>query len=1307
MTSKIDRRLESFRLLIFISTLGTGFGTAATSGFGAAKPAFGNTNTGSGGGIFGNTASTAGGTGFGGFGSNTTTNNSSPFGGNNASSGTGLFGSSSKPAFGAGTTTGTGLFGGGTTGGGFGQNNTSTGAFGAPQSTALGPTTNSSDCQGTGATPFAVVNEKDAPNSAQVNSFQSITFMAPYQKYSFEVSEEKVFYPNSKLINHVQELRLADYNQGRRYGNGSGQAGAFGASTGFGGFGTQNTQNNTSGFGGSGTGGLFGAQPTTSASPFGASTQTTGAFGGTTGGSMFGPQKTTNLFGTVATSSQPAGGIFGTSNNQTGFGAQQSGGFGNTTNAGGLFGTNTAAKPGFSFNTSGSGTGFGATGANNNPFGGTQQGAPGFGTQQPTPAANPFAQSNQSQTQAPFGGGFGSNNTNNAGKPGGLFGNTSTTASNPFATQNNTQPATGGLFGTNNNTGAQTGSSLFAPKPAAANNGTSLFGGNTANNTGSGTGIFSGFGSTNNTQPQQNQGTNIFGGNNTQKPSLFSGSGNTGAGLFGNNNNNNNAQQPANTSLFGTLNNNQNTQQQGGSLFGNSGNSGLFANSQQQNVLQPPSSLTTSIQDRNPYGSSSIFNGLPPPPQVNPGPIATPISAGRIPKKLTPLPPHKLNPTLASSRYMTPPRQGYGFSYSTYGTPSSISSNASTPGAFGRSMMSSSMMSSSLLGSSLSRNLGKSFSTSNLRRNYDSDGDGILSPGAFSADSTRYSGQGSLKRLTIDRSLRTDLFNNQSLAALPNPDRADQSRQQGILKKRVSFDTNTIGGNVNKADGENGDSGSRDQEFSSLNPTAQEQGFLRPSSHGNSRLNTNKPNGVTTQPEMEPVRGNELAIVHEDGPPEASSASTTTQTGNKTDQMDREPGSYYMRPSRDELRKLSKDQLKKFSGYSVGREGCGHVHFDQPVDLTTVDLDHLYDNIIVIVIRQLTVYPKSSSKPPEGHGLNVPATITLGNSWPRARDKKTPLYETSGPRFDKHVERLRRFPGTEYVNYNGHTGEWVFKVPHFTTYGLDYDDDESGDESLGMSALSPAPDTPNPNMRIPRGRDTPMPTRSVLGSSLMSEDSSQVSSSVDDTFEFKRKSFPGAFDETLAFNDNHDMHNLENNGVSFLDERSAASPRHDDGDELNSYLEGGNRNGSMAIQEIGMDMAGSFPEPSPDADDIFTAEDVMKPRSILDMSLYENDPGFGTPGQIGLGVEPDWAQQLQQTISPRKQNREALRESQANQMYNDTMDQEVDNTSTAPSGGTVGILTSIDLMNSLFGQEKARRSGRDVKQSAKGKGFKV
>ena len=159
----------------FIGTGGFGTNNAP---FGQNRPAFGASTSSSGGGLFGGGTATAGNTsGFGGFGS--TTNN------NTTSSG-GLFGSTPKPAFGGGNTAG-GLFGSGNTGGGFGATNNQqqTSAFNAPISSALGM--NNAECQGTGSTPFSAYTEKEGTGNT-TNHFQSISFMAPYKNFSFEVS---------------------------------------------------------------------------------------------------------------------------------------------------------------------------------------------------------------------------------------------------------------------------------------------------------------------------------------------------------------------------------------------------------------------------------------------------------------------------------------------------------------------------------------------------------------------------------------------------------------------------------------------------------------------------------------------------------------------------------------------------------------------------------------------------------------------------------------------------------------------------------------------------------------------------------------------------------------------------------------------------------------------------------------------------------------------------------------------------------------------------------------------------------------
>ncbi|KAL8734462.1 MAG: hypothetical protein Q9181_003165 [Wetmoreana brouardii] len=1257
------------------NTSNSGFGgfgaTGSTSSpFGGTTSGFG-ANTSSGGGMFGsNTATSGTSTGFGGFGSS------------NTNTGGGLFGGGNKPAFGSQQpSTSSSLFGGGSNTFGSSNNQTTSTFSGAPISSALGNAV--PECQGTGSTPFQAYTEKEGATGNQTNHFQSITFMQPYKNYSFE------------------ELRLADYNQGRRYGNGSGQAGAFGTSTGFGGFGGQNT---SSGFGSNnnqGTG-LFGSQAT-SASPFGGQTATSG-FGSNNTGGLFGggASKPGGAFGSTSS----GGGLFGSSNQSGGFGTQNNtgAGFGNNNQGGGLFGTNNQQqKSGFSFGQSNNtGGGFGTSGntgfsANNNNsttggglFGSNTQ----FGGGQQQQPSNPFGGfgSNQ-QNQGNTGGAFGSFGNNDQQKPGGLFGtaNTSTnTGGGLFGSnnQNNQQTSTGGgLFaGANNNQSG--GSSLFGAKPA----GTGLFGSNTSSNTGNAGGGL--FGTNNNNQSQQNQPGGLFGTANNQqqqKPGGLFGTG-TGSSLFGTNNNtSNNQQQGTGSSLFGNLGSN-NQQQQPSGLFGSSSNntnsSSLFNNPQQQqqqqanNPLQAPQAYTASIFDQNPYGNRSIFDGLPPPPQQYTGPVATPIGQKNSAKKGVILPQYRINPHVAS-RFVTPQkRQGYGFTYSTYGTPSSVSSNVSTPGGLG----------SSLLQGSISRGLGKSLSTTNLRRAFDTEQESLLSPGAFSAGSSRYGGTGSLKKLVIDRSLRTDLF--QSPPALPSTERSDQSRQPSILKKRVSFDASTVGGN---GDGQNG------THTNGVNGTAEngsENGETQVSEQGSSSSHqpNGQVNGASAQPEMEQVRGNELAVINEDGNQDKQLADGSGKAAPMS-QYDPQPGAYYMKPSYEELAKMSPDQKKKVSNFCIGRERCGYVVFDVPVNLNEVPLDHIFGEIALIELRSLTIYPVAERKPPRGKGLNVPSTIHLANSWPRARDRQTPLFEKSGPRFDKHLIRLKRVRDTEFVSYDKNTGTWVFKVKHFTTYALDYDDQGSEGDTFQTSTLSAPPDSPTPRSRLAKAGSTPMPTGSVQDSSMLSSEFSRESSGPDDTFEFRRKKLlPGAFDDSAMFDETDGVAEINGHIHSSPDKHLAPSDL--DYSEPSGFPDMDYPNGdqSSTIRREQLDMAGSFPQ----LDGGF--EQKLVPISILKKTQATSV--LGTPGKLDFNESGDWAEELRRTISPRKQDRQALRESQARVMQspsnkNDTTPKaNIKHNTIQP-----GFATTMDLMNSIFPREKDQRTKGNVRKAGQGKAF--
>uniref|UniRef100_A0A093V7L7 Nucleoporin n=1 Tax=Talaromyces marneffei PM1 TaxID=1077442 RepID=A0A093V7L7_TALMA len=1266
---------------------GSGFGgSGTTGGFGSNTTAFGAANTGTGGSVFG--SNTSGGFGSGGafgsnqtqtnslfggnkpsgfgstattggslFGSNTATTTSSGFGsggfGSTGTGTTGAFGSNTaananpfgaKPASGFGTTTTTPSTGFGGTGGGFGQTTAPAFGGGAGAGTAFAGQTPAPE--GTANPPFNPVTEKD-PNSTTNNVYQSISYMPPYQRYSFE------------------ELRLADYQAGRRFANASGQPGAFGAPA-FGGSGFG--QPATGAFGT--TGGGFGTAAT-SAPAFGAQTQTTtGGFGTNTTqtNSLFGQKPATSLFGGNTTATTQPSLFGGTTATTGGFGAANttnttSTGFGGSSLFGnqqqqqkpGLFGSQTPATT-----TTG---GFGST--------------PGFGTNtNATSTTTPFGSSNtttgfgnaqQTGTTSAFGGGFGQQAQNQA-KPG-LFGNTQQ------------QQGGTGLFGGS----GTTGTSLFGNTQQQQPQGTSLFGGG---------------------QPQQTGGTGLFGGaqqQQEQKPSLFGGLGTnttttTGTSAFGGLGGNQPAQ-TGTTSLFGS---NQAQQQQKPSLFGNTGGTSLFGGSataqptgslfggqtqqqptagfgtsmfstsqqnqqqlpaQQQAQAPAPGSFQASLLEGNPYGNQSIFSGLPGQNAPSPGPLATPLSASMRQKQRTPLPIYKITPN-AANRLITPPRrQGYGFSYSTYGSPASASSVSS----FNGSLLGSTSLRGGNVNGSFGRSFGKSFSTSNLRKSFDPDSDSVLAPGALTGSASRYS-SGSLKRLTIDRSLRNDLFQRPSASPAPITNGEDAAQSPDKLKKRVSFEAPTNGALVRA-------------ETESAEPTAEELGFLRSIRKGEQVNGTNGTAlGKAKKPEMEQARVSELAVVPEAGVPTTNGTSKTGVT------VDPQPGEYWMKPSRAELSKMSRDQLKHVEGFTVGRQKCGQVTFDRPVDLTTIDLDNVLGGIVQITVRSITVYPDEATKPPRGKGLNVPSTLRIENSWPRGRDRKTSSSIISGPLFDKHVDRLSKVTNTEFVTYEKDTGIWVFRVAHFTTYGLEYEDDEG--ESLNQSTLSAGPDTPTPKVRRDAGDRTAETTVNSEFDSTISFDDSIA----DDTFDFKkRKLVPGAF-------------GLEEGGIE--DEEMSLAEEDDDGSTVENDI-----TGSVSLQDVDdvtesitsdvsiddgdMEMAGSFPVPRGDDE----SED------LTDIALRTSH--WGTPSKPSLDLSGDWADQLQRTISPRKQNRDLLREKQADAFVDRNSPNKRPESRATTAGKTKSITSSIDLMNSLFAHKGVQAGSLGKKQKGQLKAFEL
>jgi len=162
----------------------------------------------------------------------------------------------------------------------------------------------------------------------------------------------------------------------------------------------------------------------------------------------------------------------------------------------------------------------------------------------------------------------------------------------------------------------------------------------------------------------------------------------------------------------------------------------------------------------------------------------------------------------------------------------------------------------------------------------------------------------------------------------------------------------------------------------------------------------------------------------------ASVGSTAPTTAETPDLTTQEEGTYWTIPSMHTI--LSSRDIRHIANFVVGRKGYGQVRFLSPVDLSGVrSIPDIPGQMVVFDRKICTVYPDEVSKPPVGKGLNVPAVITLEQCWPVSKETRQPILDVENPRFVAHVERLKRQPDTEFLDYIADSGSWVFKVGHF------------------------------------------------------------------------------------------------------------------------------------------------------------------------------------------------------------------------------------------------------------------------------------
>lgn len=764
-----------------------------------------------------------------------------------------------------------------------------------------------------------------------------------------------------------EELRVQDYNQNRK-------SGAATTSVGFGGIPFGSTPSNTTG--------IFGnTQPQIS---------TFGQPNGSPGTSIFGQSNNAQ-----------ASNIFGTSTNQSPstFG-QTPGLFGNTSStpaSTGIFGTNATSS---------------AFGTNTNA---AQSSTPSFGQ----PNVNPFG----SQSSP---GVFGSAN-NTAGTH--AFGQNSTTGAKPFSFGGNATPAL--TFGqsnaaaTNGNSSNAFGvNSSSAPSLFGANNSnnpsSNAFGSSTTNNTAGGGFNFGGATSGNSGQSgNNNSGTFSFGGatptqntSSAQKPFSFGTPATGVSGTFGStaakpfsfghsSSSTPNLGANGGSGLFGQ--NNTNATSTGNSLFGNKSSSNMFANNNNSNMPSTPNLFGKST-------TNSVFSS-------SDAPFSSNGSTGLFGNGPNSTPGNLANTTFGNSQ---PANSNFGQSQLTNGQSLQTSIASNVYG--GNPLFTSIQPQQTGISSSLGPLATPLVTNSNKKK--------LATLPHFKL---------ATRSPTSTRSVHKAIFNNDSpsafvqRSAFPVFDEdllispaafSPRTNLKRLVIERRSDELDLLSGGLDMKGSRIGPPKESEALAPVRNPLPrQAQTGSEPEAHQTSQ----PPKTEVNAPEDSEVASKAADLVKKEAPPSIESGSVPLMPGSP-----QASGSYWTLPPIKSLLDLSKVDLSKVTDFKVGRRGYGQISFTRPVDLSSLErIEDIIGNIVSFEGKMCTVYPDERLKPPIGKGLNVPATITLEHCYPLSKDKREPIRDENHPRFQQHVDRLKRMSQTTFVDYLADSGSWIFQVEHF------------------------------------------------------------------------------------------------------------------------------------------------------------------------------------------------------------------------------------------------------------------------------------
>ncbi|XP_036147663.1 nuclear pore complex protein Nup98-Nup96 isoform X2 [Monomorium pharaonis] len=152
---------------------------------------------------------------------------------------------------------------------------------------------------------------------------------------------------------------------------------------------------------------------------------------------------------------------------------------------------------------------------------------------------------------------------------------------------------------------------------------------------------------------------------------------------------------------------------------------------------------------------------------------------------------------------------------------------------------------------------------------------------------------------------------------------------------------------------------------------------------------------------------------------------------------------YYTIPPLDKLDDFVCGETCIVPNFTIGREGYGNVYFPDSFDVYGLNLDE----IVHFRHKEVIIYPDDEKKPPVGQGLNRKAQVTLDKVWPHDKSLHEPITDPQRLAAMNYEGKLRRVSAkhdTRFLEYRPETGSWVFKVDHFSKYGLsDSDEDDS------------------------------------------------------------------------------------------------------------------------------------------------------------------------------------------------------------------------------------------------------------------------